>query len=36
MIKLNIKWRDYQIESLKKILGSGEGTTHCIKSPRQC
>lgn len=36
MIKLNIKWRDYQIESLNKILESSEGTTHCIKSPRQC
>ena len=34
-IRLNIQWRDYQSDTLSKILSAGEGTSHVIKSPRQ-
>lgn len=35
-ISFNIQWRDYQKETIKKILSADAGTTHVIKSPRQC
>lgn len=34
--KIEIPWRDYQRNTLKKILEAGEGMIHIIKSPRQC
>lgn len=34
--KIEVPWRDYQGTSIKKILESGEGSIHVIKSPRQC
>lgn len=34
-IKLNIQWRDYQLNTLSTILSADEGTSHIIKSPRQ-
>lgn len=34
--KIDIPWRGYQRDTIKKILTSGEGTIHIIKSPRQC
>ena len=34
-IKLNIQWRDYQSDTLSKILSADEGTSHVIRSPRQ-
>lgn len=34
--KIDIPWRDYQRDTLKKILEAGGGSIHIIKSPRQC
>ena len=34
-ISLNIQWRDYQQNTINKILKSAPGTIHVIKSPRQ-
>lgn len=34
--KIDIPWRDYQRDTIKKILASDKGNIHVIKSPRQC
>lgn len=33
---INIPWRQYQKDTINKILTAGEGKIHIIKSPRQC
>lgn len=34
--KIEIPWRQYQKETINKILTAGGGSIHVIKSPRQC